>query len=168
MSTKLTQARLKELLHYDPETGVFTWAAVVGSARPGDQASTFVNHYGYKLLRADRRSYAQHRLAWLYMTGSWPEAQVDHRNGQRDDNRWDNLRSATDAQNRQNMAKKRGTRATLQGVTWFPRDQRWMARIGLNYKSHFLGYYDTESEAHQAYLAAKAELHIFQPTPRNA
>lgn len=168
MSTELTQARLKELLHYDPETGVFTWVAVVGSARPGDPASTSVNHHGYKLLRAGKRRYAQHRLAWLYMTGEWPRAQVGHRNGMRSDNRWQNLREATDAQNRQNMAKKRGTKSALQGVTWWPRDRCWMSRITVNYRGHFLGYYTTEAEAHQAYLAAKSRLHTFQPAPRAA
>lgn len=168
MSTKLTQARLKELLHYDPETGVFTWAAKAGSARPGRPASGFTNKYGYKLIRIGRQGYAQHRLAWLYMVGEWPEAQVDHVNGQRSDNRWQNLREATDAQNRQNMAKKTGTKSTLQGVTWYPRDRCWMSRITVNYRAHFLGYYQTEAEAHQAYLAAKAKLHTFQPTPRNS
>lgn len=166
MSNKLTQAQLKELLNYDPATGAFTWVARLGSARPNTPASAHVDQYGYKRLMVHGRPYAQHRLAWMYMTGEWPAQQVDHLNGNRGDNRWVNLREATDAQNRQNMAKKAGTRSRLQGVTWFPRDGKWRSRLTINYKSHFLGYHDTEEEAHQAYLKAKAKLHTFQPSPR--
>ena len=165
MRNDLTQERLKELLHYDPETGVFTWRVHVGSAQPGQVAGAWEG-YGYRFMNVLGHRYTHHRLAYLYMTGSFPPNQLDHINGVRSDNRWVNLRPATDAQNRQNMKKKVGTRSTLQGVTWFPRDGTWMSRLMHNYKSYFLGYFGSETEAHEAYLTAKAQLHTFQPTPR--
>lgn len=166
MSTKLTQARLKEVLHYGPETGLFTWLSTVIPPVYAGKISGYIDDYGYRVLNLDGNRRSQHRLAYLYMTGDYPVNQIDHVNGDRSDNRWCNLRPATDSQNRQNMKKKAGTKSRFQGVTWFPRDGTWMSRIGINYKSVFLGYFKTEEEAHQAYVSAKTQHHTFQPTPR--
>ncbi|MCK9994454.1 MAG: hypothetical protein Dbin4_02974, partial [Alphaproteobacteria bacterium] len=99
---ELTQSRLKELLHYDPDTGVFTRRVQTSSnARVGDVAGC-LHPEGYRHIQIDGKRYAAHRLAWLYMTGEWPTNQLDHLNGVRDDNRWGNLREATHGQNQQN------------------------------------------------------------------
>lgn len=168
MSTELTHERLKEVLHYCPDTGHWTWLVKAGSRMPGARAGTKNISHGYVLRIIEGRKFAEHRLAWFYMTGKWPTAQIDHKDGVRSNNRWSNLREANDAENRQNMAKKKGTVSRLQGVTWFGRDQCWMARIGLNYKSIFLGYHDTQEGAHKAYLEAKACHHKFQPTTQGS
>lgn len=101
----LTQARLKELLHYDPETGVWTrLVATSNSIRIGDVAGG-VNH-GYVRISVDGRKYSAHRLAFLYQTGAWPSAEVDHWNLDKADNSWGNLRGATRSQNIANTSTR--------------------------------------------------------------
>lgn len=83
---ELTAGRLRELLHYNPETGTFTWIArsAHGShIRIGAIAGSSPNSNGYLQIRADGRTYKAHRLAWLYVNGEWPRADIDHKNGVR-------------------------------------------------------------------------------------
>jgi hypothetical protein len=168
MSTELTQARLKELLHYDPVTGIFTWRVTVSSkAQAGNAVGRADILHGYVRRHVDKQRFSEHRLVWLYMTGSWPENQLDHINGDRTDNRWGNLREATDAQNRQNMAKRKGSSSNLLGVKWSKLRGKWMASITRDYVTKHLGYFADELDAHQAYIRAKASLHTFNPTPRS-
>ena len=88
----LTQSELKSLLHYDPETGLFTWIAPLSNrVQVGDVCST-VAPIGYILIGVRGQKLYAHRLAWLYMTGEWPENQIDHINCVKTDNRWANLR----------------------------------------------------------------------------
>lgn len=104
-----------------------------------------------------------HRAAWLLQTGAWPSHEVDHRNRQPADNRWDNLREATRGQNQQNRAAVNG-KGRLLGCT--PYYRKWKATIRVNNSAPiYLGLHDTEEQAHQAYLDAKARLHTFQPVP---
>lgn len=104
----LTQTRLKELLHYAPDTGVFTWLVNRGSARVGMVAGTSQGT-GYIWTGVAGGRHLNHRLAWLYMTGNEPENCVDHVNGVTDDNRWCNLRAATVRQNQLNrVGNKKG------------------------------------------------------------
>jgi hypothetical protein len=95
------------------------------------------------------------------MTGEWPTHQVDHKNSVRNDNRWENLRLATNAQNQQNLRKARADNSSgFLGV--FPNKNRWSAQIAINGKSKCLGTFDTPELAHAAYLKAKASIHEFQ------
>ena len=169
MSTELTQARLKELLHYDPETGVFTWVA--GSCNrwstPGRIAGT-PDGKGYLMVMVDRQRYKAHRLAFLYMTGAMPEAQVDHISGAVADNRWENLRSATQSQNMQNRKAQINNTSGHPGVNWSTSACKFVARISVNGVRQFLGCFDDAEQAGKAYLTAKARLHTFQPTPRTS
>jgi len=87
----LTQERLKELLSYDPETGAFTWLLSPGPKRKGEQAGS-QHHSGYRFVKLDGKMYAEHRIAFLYVHGYFPEGDVDHINRIRNDNRPDNLR----------------------------------------------------------------------------
>lgn len=146
---------LLALLRYDPETGRFIRLVKRGSERVGTVAGT-VNKNGYCQVQVEGRLHRAHRLAWFYMTGEWPEADVDHVNGDRLDNRWKNLREATRSQNNANR------RATidkgLKGTSYNIRRGRWMAKINVNHQQIYLGYFDTAEEAHAAYVAA-ARLH---------
>jgi HNH endonuclease len=145
---------IRQVLEYDPDTGIFTWKVRVSThVHAGDVAGYTDPKRGYVQIGLGGCVYLAHRLAWLYMTGESPSLEIDHRNGVRHDNRWANLRLATSAQNKQNRRMARG--AT-------PFRGRWKAQIGLGNKvTKHLGMFDTEEEAHQAYLAAKAEMHPF-------
>lgn len=154
----LNQDTLRRLLRYDPETGVFTWLVSTGRrCKIGDVAGS-VDSHGQRVIGVQGRNYKAHRLAWLYMTGAWPEDQIDHRNGERADNRWANLRDATHSLNQQNQRKARANNRTgLLGVR--ARQGKFEAAIGAGGKQKYLGSFSTPEEAHAAYLKAKRCLH---------
>lgn len=151
---RLTAERLRELLHYDPETGVFVWLRDRnGMAMAGDKAGT-INPKGYVVIWLDRRPYRAHRLAYLYMMGRWPADQVDHRNGERADNRWINLRPATCIENARNRRMRATKTIPFKGVSWSIKDRRFFATIRVNGKQVSLPYRRTAEEAHADYVAA--------------
>jgi hypothetical protein len=147
-------SRLRSVLNYDPRTGVFRWAERPSPrVRVGDVAGT-VNGHGYLNIGFDGRTYKAHRLAWLYVHGEWPVGQIDHRNGDRTDNRLANLRVVTNAENLRSARRARSDSATgLVGVS--RAGGRYRARMMVNGQSRSLGTYDTPEQAHAAYLAAK-------------
>jgi hypothetical protein len=146
----LTAERLRELLSYNPETGEFTWR--VGQ-RAGKVAGSIKGRWGYILVKIDQRTYRTHRVAWLYVTGSWPVDQIDHINGVRNDNRFSNLREATHAQNSCNRAARQ--RELPRGVYRGDRPGTYKAKIN----KIFLGSFATPEEAHAAYAKAALEHH---------
>lgn len=160
----LTQARLKELLHYDPLTGKFTNIARRQGTKLGAEVGSLNKVSGYLIICIDYKHFYAQRVAWLYMTGEWPEDEVDHENGVRSDNRWKNLRPATRAEQMQNLSKRSNACGFI-GV--FVDKQKFAARIATGGKRYNLGNFPTAAEAHAAYLAAKARLHPFQPIPRD-
>lgn len=162
----LTQSRLKELLNYDPDTGVFAWLVKPSKRVNVGAIAGCLSIYGYRQIQIGGEQYFAHRLAWLYMTGDWPKHQLDHRNGLRDDNRWDNLREATNAENGQNLAIFSNNTSGFMGVSWDHKRQKWQASLMTNGHHKHLGRFDTPEAASAAYLAAKAEHHTFQPIPR--
>lgn len=129
----LTQKRLKEILHYEPETGVFSR---VNSKR---KKTGYVMTKGYIQISVNGRGMLAHRLAWLYMTGEWPEDQIDHINHVRDDNRWINIRSIQGKQNQKNMKKAKNNRSGITGVFWNNDKGKWTAKIESNKKKINLG-----------------------------
>ena len=150
----VTQDRLKELVHYDPASGVFTRIKdVAGNAKAGDQLGS-TNSHGYLQARIDGKYYVLHRLAFLYMTGAMPDAEVDHINRDRSDNRWSNLRAASKSQNLRNAGAYKTNKSGYRGVSLKKKTGKWTAQISLDKKLHHLGYYETAEEAHAAYLAA--------------
>ena len=159
---ELTQERLKELFHYDPETGVFTWIAPsTNRIKPGRTAGA-VTHQGYIEIQINGRKCGAHRLAWLYVNGKFPEHQIDHIDGNRTNNRINNLRDIPQEGNKQNrrFLSDRNTSGFL-GVTFQKDIQKWVAGLSLNGKHTHLGVFKAPEEAHAAYLKAKRDLHPF-------
>lgn len=157
-ASNLSVSRLRELLHYDPESGVFTWrAGRKGVARSQIEAGD-INPRGYRRISVDRRRYMANVLAWLYMTGDWPQGDVDHRNGVRHDNRWSNLRDVPRSTNNENQKRAHcRNKAGLLGVS--PNRSRWSASIMVKGRKLHLGTFDTPELAHAAYLEAKRVHH---------
>jgi hypothetical protein len=157
--SNLSRERLAQLFSYDPETGHFI-RLPGGSYRPkgGDVAGCIKSDY--VVIRVDGVLYRAHRLAFLYMTGAWPENEVDHLNGIKSDNRWKNLRDVTLAENRQNQIRARKNSKTgLLGAHFDTNRNQFKAEICISGKNRNLGYFDTAADAHAAYLKAKRENH---------
>jgi hypothetical protein len=157
--TDLTAQRLRELLHYDPETGIFTRAVsrqgrngLAGCVAGGKTES------GYIRISLYNRLHRAHRLAWLYMFGDWPSGDIDHINGIRGDNRIENLRDVSTSVNMQNQREAQPRNASgFLGVTIH--GSRFEASIKLNGKNIYLGSYKTPELAHAAYLEKKRGIH---------
>ena len=165
--TELTAERVRELLSYDPDTGVFRWILPQATwIEVGDIAGSIHKHTGYRYIGIAGKKYKAHRLAWLYVHGVWPAKQLDHRYGIRDDNRIAELREATNAENAQNRpAPSRNTSGHI-GVSWHKIDKKWRAYIHVNRTQIPLGNFDSIEIAVEARAKAKAELHTFQPFDR--
>ena len=157
----LTAERLRFLLDYDPETGIFVWKHITSKrVKVGDIAG-FADHHGYISIGVDGFAHRAHRLAWLYVTGQHPSKFLDHINGKRTDNRFANLREASFALNSQNQCNTRTNNTSgFIGVTWCKPLEKWRARISLRGKHLHLGLFETPTEARAAYLAAKRVLHV--------
>ena len=159
---ELTADRLRELLHYDHDSGLFKWRVMNSRRAPaGKRAGSVDKITGYVRIRIDKRIYQAHRLAFLYMTDDWPWFDTDHINGVRDDNRWANLRDVPHSINSQNQrrAHKSNLSCGLQGASWDSSTGRWLSHITVNYKLMFLGYFSSAEAAHQRHVEAKRRLH---------
>jgi hypothetical protein len=155
----LTARRLRELVEYSPDTGVFTRRVTLcGRALAGSVAGG-LHQQGYITFAVDGVSYQAHRLAFLYMTGEWPQGLMDHIDGVRHNNRWANLRDVSPAWNAQNRRKpQRQNKSGLLGVASLP-NGRFVARVVSGKKRHFIGEFASAELAHHAYMAAKRQLH---------
>ena len=165
--SKLDSTRLRELLEYNPDTGVFTWRVAAHRNASSNKVAGYVGANGYRTIRVDGQGYSAHRLAWQYTHGVPPTDSIDHINGVRDDNRIANLREATQAQNTQNRKRPQGKNPYL-GVYWYAQRNKWRAIIVLDGHSKHIGLFTTAEEARDAYLAAKKEIHPFANTERKA
>ncbi len=146
----VTQARLKELLDYDPATGLFRWRVTVGSrANAGTVAGSSLNAHGYCVCRVDGKKYYLHRLAWFYVHGVWPPHQIDHINGVRDENRIENLRCATYQQQRGNQKLYKNNSTGYRGVYVNKKTGKFFA----HYSGQHIGTFETILEAAAAYTA---------------
>lgn len=156
----LTQEKLKELLSYDPDSGLFTRKKKGRGARcmVGDVAGT-VGSKGYVSIKVLNYRYQAHRLAWIYVYGVWPEDQVDHINGIKHDNRISNLRGVTNSQNQMNTGLMKSNKSGFKGV-YFKKDRnKWQAKITVNKKHIFLGYFDDAESAAKVYQEASDKHH---------
>jgi hypothetical protein len=157
----LNFTHLKELLQYNPETGVFTWINKMGRRVKAGAKAGCLTKRGYVQIRINFKSYAAHRLAWLYIHESFPSMSIDHIDGDKTNNAIKNLRLATIAENCQNLKKSRGKTGFLGVTKDSVRGNRWKASIKLNGKQKHLGWFKTPEEAHQAYIDAKRLMHPF-------
>lgn len=151
MRRAVSAAELRARIHYDPDTGIFTWRStgrVWGYVR---------KPRGYLAGTINQRGDYLHRFAWLYMTGEWPVEEIDHKNLHQLDNRWHNLRAATHAQNEGNTRLRDDSTSGFKGVSWHKCKSRWRAHITVNNRHISLGYHDTPELAHRAYCAAAAK-----------
>lgn len=156
--TTITAEHVRELFHYDPDTGVITRIVSRSGAKAGSVAGA-LHQSGYINIKIYRRTYKAHRIAWLYMYGEWPQQQLDHINGNRADNRICNLRSATANENSRNRKTHRNNTSGYKGVTWYARARKWQASICVNGKKKCIGYFKCPQAAHEAYCSASVMLH---------
>lgn len=154
----ITQERLKEVLHYDPETGEFTWKIALSPRRKVGDSAGGMDALGYIAFMVDSKRYKAHRLAFLYMTGEIP-GEVDHINLVKNDNRWCNLRPTTTSKNAFNRNRSIRNTSGVKGVCWDKSRSKWMASLKINGKSKTIGYYPDLIGAELAVRKARIELH---------
>jgi hypothetical protein len=152
----LTQARLHELISYDPETGIMRWRVNKGAVKAGQVAGN--PNRGYLQLMVDGHPTFVHRFIWFYVYGKWPDGNIDHIDGNRSNNRLRNLRDVTQSMNIQNEIKPRSNnKSGFLGVK--ANRGLWKAEISVNGKTKFLGRFKTPEEAHHVYIEAKRQFH---------
>jgi len=156
-----SQDRLKEILSYDPVTGIFRWKiSHSNGVKIGDAAGTPC--VGYVRIHIDRRGFLAHILAWLYMTGKVRIRGVDHHDLNRSNNKWSNLRAATISQNHANKRVLEKNKLKTKGVVKVITKKgtvRYRATLTHKEKQYHLGYFSTVGDAHLAYVAAAKKFH---------
>lgn len=172
----LTAEYVRQILDYNPETGEFRWKArtpemFTPSARSSEwQCRSWNARYaeiragtldakGYWRIKIFNFSYAAHRIAWLWMTGSYPKAEIDHIDVDSSNNCWSNLREATHAENSRNKHKRSDNSSGKKGVRWNGLSKKWLADIVVNGKLHHLGYFENIEDAAAVYERAARDLH---------
>ena len=161
--TMLTRERLHELLRYDPVSGDFYWRvqtnsrALVGMKAGANSFSGRPNN-NYRVINVDKKTYRAHNLVWFYFHGVFPTNVIDHINGNRLDNRIENLRDVTRQQNSWNLQKaRRNNKSGYLGVDWKPERSKWRAQIRIDGNKKLIGYFTTAEEASAAYQTYKKE-----------
>ena len=160
----LTQAELKRLLNYDPDTGQLTWKPrplemFSHCKNPVQQCNAWnVRHAekpaftsddgdGYLLGTIHGKSYKAHRVIVCLMSGKWPPNEVDHINGIRDDNRWENINPATQSENSRNTKMRIDNTSGITGVCWHKASKNYIAQIHSNVGKRICKYFSTKEEA---------------------
>jgi len=157
----MNQDLLKSILHYNPETGAFSWIKS-GSGRKKDLIAGSKTVYGYMEIKIKGRIHKAHRLVWLYMTGSWPENQIDHINHIRSDNRWCNLREATHQENGKNQKINSKNTSGITGIRMDKNSQKWHSYIRINGTLDHIGFFCDKFEAICARKSAERKLNFHE------
>lgn len=144
------------LISYSPDTGEFTWVNPLRSFEKGKVAGTVALKGRYIMIKVSSIGFLGHILAWLYMTGEFPDGELDHEDGNGLNNKWLNIRPATRAKNCQNRLSKTN-RHGFQGV--LSRKDRYFGRVRMNKKNHFTGCYDSPEQAAEAVSELRKKLH---------
>ena len=149
----ITPQQVRDLLDYDPQTGRLMRAQTGGTAGG-------LNGRGYTRTSLLGKAYVNSRLVWAYVHGRWPDGNIDHIDGNKSNNRIENLRDVSQQINCENrQGANINNQAGYLGVSWSAQKQRWKATISLNRVYRHLGFFKLPAEAHQAYLKAKRDLH---------
>ena len=155
----ITYEYLKSILEYNPNTGDWTWLIDRGKKiKKGQKAGSKMKN-NYWQIHINKKNYYSHILAWFYITKKWPEKDIDHKNTIRNDNRWENLREASQSQNSGNQKISINNTSGYKGVTWRKNIKKWNAQIIKNKKKFHLGYYSCPIEAAKTYDKKAIELH---------
>lgn len=149
----LTQSQLKNCLDYSRSTGVFVWKT---GKRAGQKAGSVGDH-GYRRIQINGKRYLAGRLAYLYVEGEWPPEEIDHMNGDEDDNRWCNLRAASRSENAINRGVQSNNKFGMRGVSWHKGMQKWCANIKIKGKQIYLGSFFYHQDAIHARWKAERE-----------
>lgn len=157
-NSTLTAERLREVLDYDPMTGVFTTRIKRQGSKVGISPG-YTKENGYSYMHIDMVSYMTHRLVWLWVNGSWPVGEIDHIDGNKLNNRIMNLRDVDRAMNTQNVKKARRNNKSSGLLGAYRKGNRWQAQIRIGGVGTTLGTFSTPEEAHAAYLGAKRLFH---------
>lgn len=159
MST-ITSERLRDVLDYDAETGLFKWRRTLSARAQAGATAGSKSYYGYREIRVDRLLHGAHRLAWLYVHGTMPTGQIDHINGDKADNRISNLRDVPARVNQQNRRRSQANnKLGLLGVCKPAGSNRYTAQIKVDGKRRTIGTFSTAEAASEAYLRAKRASH---------
>jgi hypothetical protein len=151
-------AEVTALFSYDPETGVVTRKVRLGRQAAGDRAGS-IRRDGYRYIRFNNRHYLEHRLCWLIHYGEWPICGLDHADMDKTNNRLNNLRLASDAENNCNKPKQSNNTSGFKGVSFNRSAQKFQAKITHGGRTTSLGYFLTAHEAGRAYAAAALDVH---------
>jgi hypothetical protein len=155
----LTAERLREVLDYDPKTGIFTRKLARGNDHLiGKPTSQVPRKNGYLTIRVDGVMYYAHRLAWLHVHGVWPIAQGEHENTIKTDNRIDNIRDANPSQNRANIHAHKNSATGVKGVSWDRKSKKFRAQISKDGEKIHLGHFDDIGGGAGAYAEAANRL----------
>jgi hypothetical protein len=160
--SKIDCNQLKEILEYQPDTGLFYWKTS-GKGIKKNRKAGHLSKDGYVDIRIKNSLYPAHRVAWMMVTGSWPNNFVDHINRIRSDNRFVNLREATKAENAQNTDLPSNNTSGYKGVVWHKPNRNWCAQIFINKKHIHLGSFKNLQDAINA--RAEAEKEFFTHSP---
>lgn len=155
----LTAERLREVMSYDPETGVLTWLEQRNHLALAGSIAGYCERDGYRRIKFLGKKFKAHRLAWLFVYGTWPAHEIDHVDGNKDNNRIENLRPASRAQNLRNCGKRKTNTSGYKGVSWHKGKRKWSASIGVNGRLRHLGYYQNIECAAAAYASAAEKFH---------
>ena len=157
----LTIERLREVLRYDPETGVFTWKEMLAYRAPaGSEAGCVARgRRPYIRITIANEHFHASQLAWFYVHGVWPERLIDHCDGDPLNNRFANLREASDSQNQANRRLNKNSTSGFKGVYFDKSSGRWAANILKDRQKFWLGCHDTPEQAHAAYCEAAQRIH---------
>jgi len=163
----LDQEELKKLVHYDQETGIMLWKSREETCF--QLKAWNIKHAGKRVgvedtrghlrtkLRGYKRTYSIHRLAWLYVYGSFPEGQLDHINRIKTDNRIDNLRISDDTLNQHNIEMWSNNTSGVKGVHWDKSNKKWMVKIRWRGERLYLGSFENLEDAKEAYATASIQ-----------
>lgn len=155
---KLQQHDLVDILDYDQDTGIFRWSISSPFRNLVGSIAGCICGHGYRIITISGVIYPAHRLAWFYVNGVWPKDQIDHINGVRSDNKINNLRLATHAQNQQNKGLGKNNSTGFKGVS-LEKAGRFRARIQTRYGHISLGTFKSGEHAAAAYRIASAAIH---------